>query len=968
MVYSGAGWTRRAALRSVGGAVVGGALAAGTVDPVSGQSDEAWPQFGYDDARTGHAPGNTGPVADIERKWTFETEGAYEGDDNAEWSSPAVVGGTLYIGRLVDRKVYAIDADSGTKEWEFRASTGITASPTVVEGTVYIGDLDNGVYALDALDGTEEWTHRLDADDYGSQESGVTTAPAVVDGTVYCASRDHYVYAIEPPIGGSIGHTKWSFDTSGPVSSSPTVVDETVYVGGGSSVYAIDADDGTERWSFETGDSVWKSSASVGDGVVYIGDSAGTVYALDANDGSERWSFETDDSIQSSPAVADGTVYVGSWDDFLYALDAADGTERWRYDTGTGPSSSPAVVDGTVYVGDDGGAMIALSADDGTERWEFGTGGRAVTSSPAVANGSVYVGADDGDVYAITGSTTVPADGGAEDAEGGDDSGGTPNVGLLAAGVGAISAVGGLWYRRRNGGSGGDTEDRTGEEPATDRGDVARTGSTGVASGSEGGAPSGGRRSGGLDGGDERREEALTLATHGEFDEALSALDEAERAYRDALDAAQSSDRARDRLERLGDDRRTIHHDRLDARRETLRTELDRAADYVDTDAERARERLSELAPRIDALRDRTAELGFDELEVEAAALHSDREDLLADVETATADRDTTTTSRDTTTADADTTTTDRDTTTSDVETTTADADTATTDRDTTTVGGPPNRIPGAPDVSVEYDALSDEEPIGTSGNAEVVRVVLPTPTGDVTLAIKRPHLRGTLHTDTVERLLAEAETWDALDDHDHIVGVVDYGSHPVPWVAMEYMDGGDLSDRSGDLALDQALWTATGIAEGVHHAHRHGVAHLDLKPANVLFRSVEDAWDVPKVADWGLSKHLLDRSESVEGPSPQYAAPEQLDDEYGATDDITDVYQLGAVCYELFTGRPPFEGKPMEAMRGVLNDAPTPPSDVADVPPELDDVLLTALAKEKAERYDGVLLFRDALQGLSER
>ncbi|GAB3321116.1 serine/threonine-protein kinase [Haloplanus salinarum] len=279
----------------------------------------------------------------------------------------------------------------------------------------------------------------------------------------------------------------------------------------------------------------------------------------------------------------------------------------------------------------------------------------------------------------------------------------------------------------------------------------------------------------------------------------------------------------------------------------------------------------------------------------------------------------------------------------------------------------PPDSAPRAPDVRVDYDALTDEEPIGGGGNADVTKATLPTPEGNVTLAIKRPRMQGTLHADAVERMLDEAETWDKLDDHDYVVGVVDYGAEPLPWIAMEYMDAGHLGGRAGSLGFDQALWTAVAITKGVRHAHRRGVAHLDLKPANVLFREVAGAWDVPKVADWGLSKHLLEHSQSVEGLSPGYAAPEQFDRSYGTTDDITDIYQLGAVYYELFTGRPPFEGESTRVMRAVLDETPTPPSEVADVPSALDDVLLTALAKDKADRYDDIVYLRDDLQALFE-
>ncbi|WP_251342585.1 protein kinase domain-containing protein [Haloplanus halophilus] len=277
------------------------------------------------------------------------------------------------------------------------------------------------------------------------------------------------------------------------------------------------------------------------------------------------------------------------------------------------------------------------------------------------------------------------------------------------------------------------------------------------------------------------------------------------------------------------------------------------------------------------------------------------------------------------------------------------------------------DEIPSAPDVAVSRDRVIDERHIGTGGNAVVLEATVTTSAESVTVAIKRPRTSGTIHTETVERLLDEAETWAKLDDHDHVVDVVDYGADPVPWIAMEYMDGGHLGDRAADMDLPQKAWTALAVTRGVRHAHRHGVAHLDLKPDNVLFRRVDGAWDAPKVADWGLSKRLLDRSTSPAGLSPTYAAPEQFDDDYGPTDDITDIYQLGAVFYDLFTGRPPFEDEPSSATSRIPEGPPAPPSEVAPVPSELDDVLRTALATERAERYDDIVYLRDALRRVIE-
>jgi hypothetical protein len=78
-------------------------------------------------------------------------------------------------------------------------------------------------------------------------------------------------------------------------------------------------------------------------------------------------------------------------------------------------------------------------------------------------------------------------------------------------------------------------------------------------------------------------------------------------------------------------------------------------------------------------------------------------------------------------------------------------------------------------------------------------------------------------------------------------------------------------------------------------------------------------------------------------------------------------VYQLGAVFYELFTGRPPYEGRPIQVMNRAVSEEPTPPSDLADVPLALDDVLLTALATAKDGRYETALHFRDELRALRE-
>lgn len=280
-----------------------------------------------------------------------------------------------------------------------------------------------------------------------------------------------------------------------------------------------------------------------------------------------------------------------------------------------------------------------------------------------------------------------------------------------------------------------------------------------------------------------------------------------------------------------------------------------------------------------------------------------------------------------------------------------------------------PSGIPTAPDIRVTYEDVEREASIGKGGTADVSRVAVTVDKTDHVLALKEPRFQGTVEKQTVTNFKREAETWAQLDDHEHIVGVVDWDANPLPWIAMEYMDAGHIGDRAGDLSLEQTLWTMIVTTEAVRYAHGRGVAHLDLKPENILFRSVDDAWDVPKIGDWGLSKQLLDHSSSVEGMSPYYAAPEQFDTtEYGSVDNVTDIYQLGAVFYELIVGHPPFEGQTFEVINKIQTETPVPPSELSGWPTYIDEILLKSLATEKTSRYEHVIYLRDELRSLSEK
>ena len=193
---------------------------------------------------------------------------------------------------------------------------------------------------------------------------------------------------------------RWTFGADGFVESSPTIVDDVVYVGDeGGNVYAVDANAGRKRWVFSTGAQI-RSDAQVVGGTVYIGSTDENVYAIDAESGEERWHFETGAYVNSSPTRVGDTVYVGSEDTNVYALDAETGEERWRYTTGDIVTNAPTVVDGLVYVGSRDETVYALNADTGDLAWRFNTG-LWISSEVTVVDGVAYVGSDDSTVYAL---------------------------------------------------------------------------------------------------------------------------------------------------------------------------------------------------------------------------------------------------------------------------------------------------------------------------------------------------------------------------------------------------------------------------------------------------------------------------------------------------------------------------------------------------------------------------------------
>jgi len=304
-----------------------------------------------------------------EKRWSFKTGSWVE-------SSPVVVKGVIYCGSN-DGNVYALNALTGEKLWAFRTPYSVRSTPAIADGVVYVGSDDYGIYALDARTGKELW--RSQADNLvisspivtegivivGSVDgmcytlnaksgrsrlqfqtyASVINSPAVKDGVAYFSNSGGYVYAMD------IAAKNWPFENKLIVfwkalyvygaapkppnpsgflwiyplgwevrtSSSPALADNSLYLGAGDSLVALDINTHKVQWTFKAGKDIVSSPAVVGT-AIYFGCQDGHLYAVCMTTGEKVWDSPTGREIKSSPAVADGTVYVGSHDGKLYAF------------------------------------------------------------------------------------------------------------------------------------------------------------------------------------------------------------------------------------------------------------------------------------------------------------------------------------------------------------------------------------------------------------------------------------------------------------------------------------------------------------------------------------------------------------------------------------------------------------------------------------------------------------------------
>ena len=275
------------------------------------------------------------------------------------------------------------------------------------------------------------------------------------------------------------------------------------------------------------------------------------------------------------------------------------------------------------------------------------------------------------------------------------------------------------------------------------------------------------------------------------------------------------------------------------------------------------------------------------------------------------------------------------------------------------------NPMGGEPEVDQVLDGRYQiTDLVARSGMASIFKAV--DLRDNRTMALKVPFMQFESDPGFYSRFKREQEIGTALN-HPYILRVEpDEGNRSRPYLVMEFLEGqtlGHLMRSIRPMPQHDALKIAARVCEALHYMHDHDVVHRDLKPENIMICNDGSI----RIMDFGIAKYEGQRRLTFGGftpamGTPDYMAPEQVRGKRG--DRRTDIYSLGAILYEMVTGSVPFEGaNPFLIMNARLSgDPPAPRQKNAEITPQVEEIILHAMARNPMERYQTALEFKNDL------
>jgi outer membrane protein assembly factor BamB len=339
-----------------------------------------WPLFRGDASATGVAGGKLPEKPEL--LWKYEVpKGAFEG-------TPAIVDGVVYLGDL-DGRLLAIDLKTGDKKWEKQLETGFNASPAVKDGLIYLGDLDGKFHCFDTKDGSEKWSHETQAE--------INSSANFYKEFVLVGSQDATLYCLD----AKSGKEKWKFQIADQIRCSPTVVENRCFLAGcDGKLHIVDLDKGEAVADVPIDSPTGSTPAARGD-MVYFGNEGGVFFGVNWKEAKTIWTFQDDKRSQAfrgSAAVTSDAVIIGGRDKMVRAFEPMSDKVKWSFQTRARVDASPVVVGDRVFIAVADGRIYALGLTDGKEQWKY-EGGGGFAGSPAVADGKLVIANDEGVVF-----------------------------------------------------------------------------------------------------------------------------------------------------------------------------------------------------------------------------------------------------------------------------------------------------------------------------------------------------------------------------------------------------------------------------------------------------------------------------------------------------------------------------------------------------------------------------------------